>query len=481
MFGRGCVGVGLCFCCLHNITKLTNTVQEIWTPDIYLWNQQEPLQATMADTYASVTSAGIVFWTRPGRIKATCKFVGLDKFPFDTLTCQLEFGSWVHSGLFLRTTKMGGEGYTIGGSDTAGQSFAEFRLKQVSVNERVYPPFPGALGEDWPVLLYAVEFQRAYEPYVRGFLLLQIMLNLCGFACFWIPPHVGERMGLAITALLAAVASELAVASKLPAASEFNWFAIFSLVSMLFSVAVVFQSAVVIYFHYYTGSNLRPVYVQWTMNKCKERKRNKQKKDASSAQRLSTASQRSDRAADLDKGETEHGDANEGELGSGSFVGGQNSVRRSSQTAHVRNGTRNDSCRTNTTLESATGMDRGGNSVSSLPQEKGSVGSPTSSSPRVSFAEYEVSFAEYEKPVYEHQGSVRFTPSAEDELAKNLANSSANLRHDADDFMDDEAKKNNVRWQIVASLVDEYSRLIFPIAYAIFMGIIFPRAGNSTD
>jgi hypothetical protein len=48
-----------------------NEASQIWTPDIYLWNQEEPMSTTLADTYAIVHYDGSVLWSRPGRIKAT--------------------------------------------------------------------------------------------------------------------------------------------------------------------------------------------------------------------------------------------------------------------------------------------------------------------------------------------------------------------------------------------------------------------------
>ena len=70
---------------------------QIWTPDIYLWNHEEPMARTLSDTYATVHHTGIVRWSRPGRIKPSCKFEGLSRFPFDSLQCTLQFGSWTRN------------------------------------------------------------------------------------------------------------------------------------------------------------------------------------------------------------------------------------------------------------------------------------------------------------------------------------------------------------------------------------------------
>ena len=199
---------------------------EIWTPDIYLWNQEEPMTNTLANTYATVSSDGSVFWSRPGRIKSTCKYEGLKHFPFDKLGCKLEFGSWSHSGLYLRLVKLAGTGYSIGGSNTAGGSYVEFYLNgdDVAVEEIIYPPYPSSPEEDWPVLIYTVKFDRASKPYTRGVVLINILLNFAAFACFWIPPHVGERMGLAITCVLSGIAGEIVVAALLPICEELSWY-----------------------------------------------------------------------------------------------------------------------------------------------------------------------------------------------------------------------------------------------------------------
>jgi hypothetical protein len=224
---------------------------EMWPPAIELWNMAASLKETLTDTYASVSNDGRVFWSRPGKLKPACKFQGLDSFPFDTLSCTMEFGSWSYSGLYIRPVKFDGIGFSVGGSETAGESFAEYSLADedpVTCRKQVYPPFPGAPEEDWPVLLFDVKFHRSREPCARGYIVMQVILNFAGFSAFWLLVQCGERMGLSITSLLAAVASELVLSSNLPSSSEMTWFQSFSLFSLAFGAIALFESAVVIYF-----------------------------------------------------------------------------------------------------------------------------------------------------------------------------------------------------------------------------------------
>ena len=98
---------------------------EIWTPDIQLWNLDEGLADSLEDAYAVVSFDGTVFWSRPGHLRPACKYEGLEKFPFDELSCTIELGSWSYNGKYLSLAKGGDDkaGFSIGGSKTAGQSY----------------------------------------------------------------------------------------------------------------------------------------------------------------------------------------------------------------------------------------------------------------------------------------------------------------------------------------------------------------------
>ena len=98
---------------------------EIWTPDIELWNLDEGLSKSLEDAYAVVKYDGSVYWSRPGHLRPACKYSGLEKFPFDQLACTIELGSWAYTGRYMTLVKGGTHqsGFTIGGSETAGESY----------------------------------------------------------------------------------------------------------------------------------------------------------------------------------------------------------------------------------------------------------------------------------------------------------------------------------------------------------------------
>jgi len=239
---------------------------EIWTPDVELWNQMESIQSSFANGFAQVDSNGRVYWSRPGHLLPICKFEGLERFPFDNLVCTIELGSWSYSGKYLRLGLLDGDGVSIGGSNTSGEAFQEFTLKSVSASAFAYPPYPSDPLADWPVLFYKVVFDRSWQPYVRGHLVSQIIFNIIGFACFWLPIQSGERLGLSITAMLAAVASDLVVVSELPQAPELTWMQKFSMMSQVFAAYCVLEGVLVSFFFYQTARDLVPAYLQSVFN-----------------------------------------------------------------------------------------------------------------------------------------------------------------------------------------------------------------------
>ena len=74
------------------------------------------------------SSDGSVYYSRPGTYEVMCKFSGLVAFPFDTLSCALEFGGWAlsggHQGILLD-----GAGYQFSNQEaTSGSSYQEYEI-----------------------------------------------------------------------------------------------------------------------------------------------------------------------------------------------------------------------------------------------------------------------------------------------------------------------------------------------------------------
>eukprot|EP00977_Amphora_coffeiformis_P028241 scaffold34916_cov170-Amphora_coffeaeformis.AAC.5 len=341
---------------------------EIWTPDLELWNNAEPLAQTLVSTSAVVSSDG-----------------------------------------------------------------TEFDLGTVECEEHVYPPFVNAPLEDWPVVFYHISFQRSWQPYARGFVTLQIILNVFAFTCFWLPPHLGERMSLSITAVLAAVASELVVAAKLPAAAELTWFAKFSTVSMLFTALALIESAAVIYFYYLTVDDLVPSWYRWL-------ERNILRKEST-------------KPANSDEFEIEFEDAQETDetQPTDQENGHPADQEKDHQTDSIEANGRTPSLRNSVMFEEP-------------PPRPSRLGSKVT-----------LDSTSDEAP---HEHRMSMTLARELSSFRTRKSIKTILGRDADDFKNSKEMANNHKWQQVAKKMDEASRLIFPVLFAIFVTTAFATANG---
>merc|ERR1712136_683468 len=162
----------------------------------------------------TVTSDGGVYWSRPGRIHAMCSYKGLSRFPFDSLSCDLEFAGWNLDGdaqdITLRTSD-GGVGFETRGL-TGSQTFQDYRITRVTaVREVLY--YGGSAP--WPELLYTVSLSRATPYYVWKFIIPQIIAGLLSFVPYFMSPECGERLGFGITLVLAILTTEVVSMSEM--------------------------------------------------------------------------------------------------------------------------------------------------------------------------------------------------------------------------------------------------------------------------
>jgi hypothetical protein len=210
---------------------------QIWIPDIELVNADESLDTSMSTKPALVEHTGDVFWSRPGKLKALCKFSGLSTFPYDVLKCTLEFGPWaLHKDKQDISLQGSGvswvgtcenedgadscEGSNQEGSPTAGSRFQDYRVKDISVRQHdvVYSSTGRVLTYQY--FLYTVEMQRSRTFYTLKLVVPQVAFNLISWITYFMDPNVGERLGFGITLILAVTAQDFVAAQFMPVCDD---------------------------------------------------------------------------------------------------------------------------------------------------------------------------------------------------------------------------------------------------------------------
>mmetsp|Transcript_19495 Transcript_19495/g.41118 ORF Transcript_19495/g.41118 Transcript_19495/m.41118 type:complete len:730 (+) Transcript_19495:122-2311(+) len=461
---------------------------EIWVPDIELWNLETGLQTSLEDTYARVSHDGRVHWGRPGHLRPACKFTGLQFFPFDKLECAMEFGSWTLTSKYMTMELVNGVGYTIGKSLTAGESFTEYSFAKdepVKVTRHVYR-YISAPENDWPVLIYNITVSRSWEPYARGYIATQIVLNVIGFSAFWLPPSCGERMSLSVTAMLAALAAEIVVAANLPAAAEITWFAKFSLLSMAFAFISLLESVLVLYFYYKRSEDMVPAWYTYAKNWYLVRQGKRISKDvkectshlvtettnsavdalhsatdAIAAHAKESLNKRKSSAADV----SEISDEKEGSKRDGL-------VRRASDSD-----LQSSVCSPSKQLQFSVEPGHPGET-----SDSDTPSSVCSNSKQVQFSVEPSQPGETSEGASKRRNrrnSIRTEALKEYENQKesNIVNMlHAAIPRDADDFRDDQELENNLKWKYVAARIDDVARFWIPLAFVVALSIILAQS-----
>mmetsp|Transcript_13087 Transcript_13087/g.17532 ORF Transcript_13087/g.17532 Transcript_13087/m.17532 type:complete len:496 (-) Transcript_13087:415-1902(-) len=214
--------------------ELTN----IWVPPFDLVNRETSLQ-DLPEAYGTVTSVGDVVWNRFGSVKALCFFDGLEKFPYDELTCSFTFTSTsayprINYNLLGNLTFFG----TSGHEERKYQEFA------------VVPEKSSIELEEGNLIRATFVFKRATRYYNLKIVIPTIFFTILTFGTFLLDQRVGERLGFGVSVLLVIVAQAILTSDILPVTEERLWINVLTQGSQYFSILAVAESLLVAYLHY---------------------------------------------------------------------------------------------------------------------------------------------------------------------------------------------------------------------------------------
>lgn len=229
---------------------------EIWVPDITLYNAHGGTNGMFEPALPNVYSDGTVFLSRPGTLEVLCKYSGLVAFPFDTLKCQFDIGGWSLDARFqgiVPFVDSNGDGCGAGFvelayetpircrpsrsggvSETVGDSYNEFRVIAVETLSQslLYP----SSQHPYPLIAYKASLERSSNFYILVVIVPDIVLTLLTFSLF-IPtidsPLGTNRMSIGMTIILVMQVEGVAISAWLPICAELLWVQIFVLVNLL--------------------------------------------------------------------------------------------------------------------------------------------------------------------------------------------------------------------------------------------------------
>ncbi|CAN9513610.1 unnamed protein product [Ophioblennius macclurei] len=192
------------------VKNLRFTADQVWTPDILLYNSAHDKFDATFKTNVLVNSSGYCEYLPPGIFVSTCN-VDVRWFPFDIQRCELKFGSWTFDGwlLDLQMKEADVSGYMSNG---------EWDLLEVPGGR--HEVFYDCCAEPYPDVTFVVILRRRTLFYALNLLIPCVLLSSMTLLVFLLPANSGEKISLGITVLLSLTVFMLMVAEIMPATSD---------------------------------------------------------------------------------------------------------------------------------------------------------------------------------------------------------------------------------------------------------------------
>uniref|UniRef100_H3C634 Neuronal acetylcholine receptor subunit alpha-7 n=1 Tax=Tetraodon nigroviridis TaxID=99883 RepID=H3C634_TETNG len=236
------------------VKNLRFTTDQIWTPDILLYNSADDDFDSTFKTNVLVNSSGYAEYQPPGIFMSTCN-VDVRWFPFDIQRCELKFGSWTYDGwlLDLQMNNADISGYMPNG---------EWDL--IGVPGTRSEVFYDCCQEPYPAVTFVVAIRRRTLYYALNLLIPCVLLSSMTLLIFVLPADSGEKISLGITVLLSLTVFMLLVAEIMPATSDSVPLIgqYFASIMIIVGMSVVATVVVLQYHHHDPNGGNMPKWVQ---------------------------------------------------------------------------------------------------------------------------------------------------------------------------------------------------------------------------
>ncbi|XP_046875827.1 cholinergic receptor, nicotinic, alpha 11 [Hypomesus transpacificus] len=236
------------------VKNLRFTTDQVWTPDILLYNSADDDFDSTFKTNVLVNSSGFCEYLPPGIFMSTCN-VDVRWFPFDLQKCELKFGSWTYDGwlLDLQMSDADISGYMPNG---------EWDL--VAVPGTRGEQFYDCCKEPYPDVTFVITIRRRTLYYALNLLIPCVLLSSMTLLIFVLPADSGEKISLGITVLLSLTVFMLLVAEIMPATSDSIPLIgqYFASIMIIVGMSVIATVVVLQYHHHDPNGGAMPKWVQ---------------------------------------------------------------------------------------------------------------------------------------------------------------------------------------------------------------------------
>lgn len=218
---------------MGGIRKLHIPVDQIWIPDILLYNNAdgEPHVTIMSD--ALVYYNGLVVWKPPSIYKSFCP-INIEYFPYDTQLCRMKFGGWTYHGYLLEIRQLPTPGSTI--ENLVDEYGEEYQYMERGMDLSGYYPslewdlmeltsarheklYPGCCGQDFYIdVTFTIQIRRKPLFYTVNLVIPCMMFAILTSFVFYVPP-IEHKMTFSISILVTLTVFYLVLIDLVPPTS----------------------------------------------------------------------------------------------------------------------------------------------------------------------------------------------------------------------------------------------------------------------
>ncbi|XP_064630488.1 acetylcholine receptor subunit alpha-like 1 isoform X2 [Lineus longissimus] len=182
--------------------------EEIWLPDIVLYNNADGSYEITIKTKAILRPTGLVEWEPPAIYKSSCN-IDVEFFPFDEQSCSLKFGSWTYDGFQVDLKHMDQMYFNkyerlitfSNGTDLDNYiKSVEWDVLDVPArrSDRYYP----CCNEPYPDITFNITIRRRPLFYTVNLIIPCVVISYLTVFVFYLPSESGEKVTLTIYILV---------------------------------------------------------------------------------------------------------------------------------------------------------------------------------------------------------------------------------------------------------------------------------------
>ncbi|XP_019754066.1 acetylcholine receptor subunit alpha-like [Dendroctonus ponderosae] len=226
-----------------NVDMLHVPSDDIWRPDIVLYNNADGnFEVTLA-TKATLNFTGLVEWRPPAIYKSSCE-IDVEYFPFDEQTCVMKFGSWTYDGFQVdlrHTDETKGSTIVEVGIDLK-QFYKSVEWDILEVPAIRTEKFYRCCKEPYLDITFNITMRRKTLFYTVNLIIPCMGISFLTILVFYLPSDSGEKVSLSISILLSLIIFFLLLAEIIPPTSLvvplLGKFVLFTMILDTFSICV---------------------------------------------------------------------------------------------------------------------------------------------------------------------------------------------------------------------------------------------------